>query len=311
MIFGYNGRDGVITDANGLLYMRARYYSPELRRFINADIIPGEISNAITLNRYAYANGNPVSNIDPFGLSAERENINQMESALNDIIDKFNSHNIEAYEGSILMGLARYYFSVSTTFGNGEFDISKIIQGQYDSLKSLKFSKDNLTISVSDDEIKLSYSENIDDVSSISASVKIFKTGMLNAEYTVTTKIDDKNSVSTTIGMDKFPPRSPGKEKANVPKSLIYESNASPIFSKNSPRKVQSAFPEPVIVFTPKVEEPSDGYDWSWLITAGVIIVGTVAVGGIIASAGPLIIPYISEIGGFIVGGAVAGGALG
>ncbi len=59
---------GVITDSNSLLYMRARYYSPELRRFINADIIAGEISNAITLNRYAYANGNPVSNVDPFGL---------------------------------------------------------------------------------------------------------------------------------------------------------------------------------------------------------------------------------------------------
>ena len=69
MIFGYNGRDGVITDANGLLYMRARYYSPELRRFINADIIPGEISDSTSLNRYAYVNGNPVSNIDPLGLS--------------------------------------------------------------------------------------------------------------------------------------------------------------------------------------------------------------------------------------------------
>ena len=72
VIFGYNGRDGVVTDRNGLLYMRARYYSPEHRRFVNADVIPGEISNAITLNRYAYANGNPVSNVDPFGLSAER-----------------------------------------------------------------------------------------------------------------------------------------------------------------------------------------------------------------------------------------------
>ena len=51
--------------------MRARYYSPAMRRFVNADIIPGEISNAVTLNRYAYANGNPVSNIDPFGLSVE------------------------------------------------------------------------------------------------------------------------------------------------------------------------------------------------------------------------------------------------
>ena len=72
VIFLYNGRDGVVTDENGLIYMRARYYSPELRRFINSDIIAGEISNAVTLNRYAYANGNPVSNIDPFGLSAER-----------------------------------------------------------------------------------------------------------------------------------------------------------------------------------------------------------------------------------------------
>ena len=68
VIFGYNGRDGVVTDKNGLIYMRARYYSPEMRRFVNADIVAGEISNAVTLNRFAYANGNPVSLIDPFGL---------------------------------------------------------------------------------------------------------------------------------------------------------------------------------------------------------------------------------------------------
>ena len=74
VIFGYNGRDGVVTDDNGLIYMRARYYSPEMKRFINADIIAGEISNAITLNRFAYANGNPVSFVDPFGMSPERGN---------------------------------------------------------------------------------------------------------------------------------------------------------------------------------------------------------------------------------------------
>ena len=72
IIFGYNGRDGVVTDTNGLIYMRARYYSPEMRRFINADVVAGGISNAITLNRFAYANGNPVSFVDPFGLTAER-----------------------------------------------------------------------------------------------------------------------------------------------------------------------------------------------------------------------------------------------
>ena len=70
VIFGYNGRDGVVTDKNGLIYMRARYYSPAMKRFINADIIAGSIDNAVTLNRFAYANGNPVSMVDPFGLSS-------------------------------------------------------------------------------------------------------------------------------------------------------------------------------------------------------------------------------------------------
>ena len=68
IIFGYNGEDGVVTDDNGLIYMRARYYSLDMRRFVNADIICGEISDSNSLNRYAYVNGNPVSCVDPFGL---------------------------------------------------------------------------------------------------------------------------------------------------------------------------------------------------------------------------------------------------
>jgi len=35
--FLFNGRYGVQTDPNGLLYMRARYYNPYLCRFINPD----------------------------------------------------------------------------------------------------------------------------------------------------------------------------------------------------------------------------------------------------------------------------------
>ena len=60
-----------MTDGNGLLYMRARYYSPELKRFINADVLQGKIGDSDTLNRYAYVEGNPVSMVDPFGLCAE------------------------------------------------------------------------------------------------------------------------------------------------------------------------------------------------------------------------------------------------
>jgi RHS repeat-associated protein len=62
--FLFNGRYGVQTDANGLLYMRARYYNPYLCRFLN----PDPVGFAGGLNFYAYADGNPVSLIDPFGL---------------------------------------------------------------------------------------------------------------------------------------------------------------------------------------------------------------------------------------------------
>jgi RHS repeat-associated protein len=67
--FLFNGRFGVMTDPNGLLYMRARYYNPYLCRFVGAD--PSGFSGG--LNFYAYANGNPISYLDPFGLGAVGE----------------------------------------------------------------------------------------------------------------------------------------------------------------------------------------------------------------------------------------------
>lgn len=69
--FLYNGRDGVMTDSNGLYYMRARYYSPEIKRFMNRDVVSGSVAEGQTLNRYSYVNGNPISYVDPFGLSRD------------------------------------------------------------------------------------------------------------------------------------------------------------------------------------------------------------------------------------------------
>ncbi len=62
--FLFNGRFGVQTDSNGLLYMRARYYNPYLCRFVNAD--PSGWAGG--LNWYAFCNGDPVTLTDPFGL---------------------------------------------------------------------------------------------------------------------------------------------------------------------------------------------------------------------------------------------------
>ena len=47
----------------GFIYLRARYYDPELGRFISEDPARDEV------NWYSYANNNPVTFIDPLGLS--------------------------------------------------------------------------------------------------------------------------------------------------------------------------------------------------------------------------------------------------
>ena len=65
--FQFNGFFGVQTDANGLLYMNARYYNVELHRFISAD----PMGFGAGANFYWFANGDPISLADPFGLGAQ------------------------------------------------------------------------------------------------------------------------------------------------------------------------------------------------------------------------------------------------
>ncbi len=62
--FLFNGELGVMTDPNGLCYMRARYYNPRLMRFCNADPIGFEGGK----NWYAFAGNDPVCSADPLGL---------------------------------------------------------------------------------------------------------------------------------------------------------------------------------------------------------------------------------------------------
>ncbi len=77
--FRFVGGHGVMADENGLYYMQARYYDPDLRRFISED----PIGLSAGLNLYGYVSGNPVSHIDPQGLQtgeaqAEAEWIQQV-----------------------------------------------------------------------------------------------------------------------------------------------------------------------------------------------------------------------------------------
>ena len=67
MVGGY-GYAGEWTDASGLQYLRARYYSPAQGRFLTKDPFPGFLSQPTTLNPYAYVANNPVLMSDPSGM---------------------------------------------------------------------------------------------------------------------------------------------------------------------------------------------------------------------------------------------------
>jgi RHS repeat-associated protein len=61
--FLYNGGMGVMTEPTELIYMRARYFHPDMRRFFNPDPIGDEGG----YNHYLFANGNPVMFSDSTG----------------------------------------------------------------------------------------------------------------------------------------------------------------------------------------------------------------------------------------------------
>lgn len=67
--FLFHGRHGIMTDPNGLLHMRARYYHPWLCRFLTEDPAPADSLRPASINRYAFLEGRVMSGIDPLGLS--------------------------------------------------------------------------------------------------------------------------------------------------------------------------------------------------------------------------------------------------
>lgn len=59
---GYTGH--VNDPETGLVYMQARYYDPATGRFLSVDPVAPVGGNLFNVNRYDYANNNPINNVD-------------------------------------------------------------------------------------------------------------------------------------------------------------------------------------------------------------------------------------------------------
>jgi len=66
--FRFAGGVGAMTDPEGVIYMRARYYHPGLRQFTSADLVPGNLAKPQSLGRYNYVEGMALTGVDPSGL---------------------------------------------------------------------------------------------------------------------------------------------------------------------------------------------------------------------------------------------------
>src|SRR5690554_6918678 len=67
--YKYTGQKEVVSI--GLYYYGARYYDPEIARFITEDSYSGEIGNPQSQNLYVYVMNNPLRYVDPSGMYSE------------------------------------------------------------------------------------------------------------------------------------------------------------------------------------------------------------------------------------------------
>jgi len=93
---------GEIQDSpSGLFYLFARYYNPDIGRFVSLDALLGSLSSPQTLDRYAYCSGNPINRYDPSGM---KEYVLYMPSDMWYGDDFYLERDAEAWNANCQMG---------------------------------------------------------------------------------------------------------------------------------------------------------------------------------------------------------------
>lgn len=93
--FLYTGKE---LDDSGLYFYGARYYNPDIGRFMAADAVTGSLQDPQSLNRYAYVKNNPLKYIDPVGNSpaSVKEVVRPVEVITDETIETWLAKNGKA-----------------------------------------------------------------------------------------------------------------------------------------------------------------------------------------------------------------------
>ncbi len=115
-----------LDEETGLYYLKSRYYSPEIGRFITEDGY-GYIkySNPQTLNLYGYCGNNPVNTTDPFGHWQEGDE--KLSYIAQTIIIAAGEDWLEAYQNGDQAGMDAAHARAETARAIGQFSFEGMI----------------------------------------------------------------------------------------------------------------------------------------------------------------------------------------
>lgn len=130
------GYTGHVNDPDtGLVYMQARYFDPEVGRFLSVDPIGPTAGDGYNFNRFSYANDNPVNNLDKDGRVVISTNA-------------ANNAEIARLINSRALGSFKFGSNNVLTMTSAKGDASKYSSYYQDKLLQAINSKDAVTINI-------------------------------------------------------------------------------------------------------------------------------------------------------------------
>jgi RHS repeat-associated protein len=157
----YNGKEKDIT---GLYYYGARYYDPEIGRFITRDILKGSLSSPQSLNRNVYCLNNPQKYKDPNGFYPKVTNVTGKEYFWYGIAVDIAVGSILGYLGYVWGGSKTAALLCATLGAIGAHNASTV----YESVLN-----NNFSATVSHGEISIEASGNTPKIDMYVASIVI------------------------------------------------------------------------------------------------------------------------------------------